>query len=538
MAGRDPAGSATVLAFAALAMLAGAAVALQVANLGGGFLSDDLAHVAMIHGEDARSALPAWVLARFVEPLGNGTFAYRPLAFASYALDWWIWRENAAGWRATSVALFVANAVAAGALVWCWLAGHAPHARFAALLGACMLAAYPFVGEISWWLVGRFDLLACLFGLLYLIALPLDRASSPGRHALRLAFLACALWSRESAVPLPLIATLLAFCVAFADAEPAARRAAALRTTIRETAPSWLLLAAYLGWRYALFGSVLKVYQGSTAPRSLPEWWARTSGVADIVAANVGAHALAWTVAAVALVAALVVVNVHGPGGNARVRALAPPLLAGLVLYAAAPALSFPVSSAGGEGARHFYPAWLYASLLAALLVARRRAAWPFGIALVAVLLAGQAQSLRQWHAAGTTMDAVAAGVARFAPTVGDRQYALLLLPDHVGAALYARTAQGAIVAPPLQPRDFLPRVAVMLSGDFAHWSDLVVNGGVARLKSSPAFDPADFLGVWCWNPQRRAFVPLTGGEYVRDPERWRAAAQANFARAGCLAPF
>lgn len=536
MNGRDRAGAATV---AALALAAATALALHVAYLPGGFLSDDLAHAYLISGEDARGRLGAWVLARFVEPLGNQSFAYRPLAFASYALDWSLWRTYAPGWRATSVALYAAAAMAAYAVVRRWLAGHVPHPRVAALTGACLLLAYPFAGEVSYWLVGRFDLLAALFALLFLAALPLDRPSTATEHALRVLFLACALASRESAVPLPAVATMLVFSVAWVAAPPAARMAHALRATVRETAPAWLLLAVYLALRYVLFGTILKVYQGSTPPRSPAEWWWRSSGLADIVAANVGAHALAWTVAVAALAAALVAANVRVPaGGGARVRALGLPLAAAAVLYAAAPALSFPVSSTGGEGGRHFFPAWVFVSLAAALLVARRRVAWPLGVALVAFLLAAHGRSLAQWHRAGATMDDVAAAVAPFAATVGDRQYALLLLPDHVGAALFARTAQGAIVAPPLQPRDFLPHVAVMLSSDFAHWSNLVVNGGVARLKSAPAFDPADFLGVWCWNAQRRSFVPLTGGELVRDPERWRAAAQANFAAAGCLAPF
>ena len=526
-------------AFVALALLALAAVAIWIANLGGTFLSDDFAHLAVIHGAHERSALGAWVVARFFEPLGNGTFAYRPLAFATYALDWTFYGTDAVGWRLTSVLLFAANALAAGLLVHRWLAAHAPQPRFAAAFGGLLLAAYPFAGEISYWLVGRFDLLACLFSLLFLLSLPLHRPSTTREHALRLAFLACALWSKESVLPLPAIATLIVFSAAATGIHAGAAMSKAARTTVRELAPSWLLLGAYLVWRYALFGSFLKVYRESTPPRALEDVWIRLSGLRDIVLANAGAHAHALTLAAAALIAVIVVANLRGPrdAGDRR-RALVPPLVAGVALYIVAPALSFPVSSASGEGARHFYMAWLYVSLLGAMLVGWSRGARPLGVALLALLLVAQANSLRQWHSAGSVMADVVAGVGRVATTVPEDRYALLLLPDHIGVALFARTAQASIVGPPMQSRDYLPRMAPMLGIDFGHWSTLIADGEVARLKSAAAFDPVNFVGLFCWNPARRSFVPLTDGSLAREPARWEAAARANFAPAGCVEPF
>ena len=66
----------------------------------GAFLGDDFSHLDLISRVDGQSQLWTWVLARFHEPLGNGTFAFRPIAFATFALDWLAYGGNATGWRA------------------------------------------------------------------------------------------------------------------------------------------------------------------------------------------------------------------------------------------------------------------------------------------------------------------------------------------------------------------------------------------------------------------------------------------------------
>ena len=188
------------LAFAAIAMIG---LAMQFRGITGAFLGDDFSHLDLISRIDGQSRLWSWTLARFHEPLGNGTFAYRPLAFASFALDWAAYHDDAAGWRITSLILFSVNAILAGAIVARWLKGQSSHAMLGGVVAGSAMFTYPFAGEISYWLAGRFDLLACLFTLLFLRALPLGRRSSPGQHLWRIAFLVCALLSKESAIPLP-----------------------------------------------------------------------------------------------------------------------------------------------------------------------------------------------------------------------------------------------------------------------------------------------------------------------------------------------
>jgi hypothetical protein len=525
------------LGFAGLALIG---LALQLKGIDGAFLSDDFSHLDVIYRFANQGELWSWTVSRFYEPLGNGSFAYRPITFASYVLDWLAHGDSASGWRLTSICIYSINAIVAGAVVSRWLKGRSPHPALGGVVGGVILFAYPFAGEVSFWLAGRFDLLACLFSLLFLLALPLYRRSSPRQHLLRIAFLLAALLSKESALPLPFVATLLVFACTVAGAESGGRRfLRALTTAIAEMWPAWITWCAYLLWRFMLFGTAFNVYPTMPASRNVAEVWQRFSGVWIIARDNVGPHYGAWALlAGFALVAILFSCIRFRRNIAGQSVALMGALLVCAALYAIAPAFTLPVASPDGEGARHLYLAWAYASLLLGMLVAWQRSQWKLGFAFVVVMIAGQAQSLSQWQAAGRQMKDVVAGVDSFAATIRDDQYALLLLPDHIGVALFARTAQDSIVIPPTQRRNYLSRMAVMISTDFAEWSRYISQGKVAELKAIPAFDPAKFAGLYCWNATKSTFVPLTPGVVARDPSVWMATARSNFAQAGCISPF
>jgi len=524
-------------AFAAIAIIG---MALQLRGISGDFLADDFGHIDVISHASDQSRLWSWTLSRFYEPLGNGTFAYRPIAFATYVLDWVAYREHATGWRITSLVLFLVNAIAAGTLVATWLKERSPHAVAAGIVGGCALFAYPFAGEVSYWLAGRFDLLAGLFTLLFLLALPLYRRSTPAQHLLRIVFLVCALLSKESAIPLPLMASLLIFACAVTGGERGqSRLRRGIGSAAAEMWPAWLVLGVYLLWRTWLFGTPLKVYPTVSLTGDIGELWHRLAGLGVIARANVGAYYDVCAILAVLMVLAIVFTCLGVRRGIPKQSsALMLALLVCTALYVVSPALSFPVSSPDGEGARHFYLAWTYASLLLGMLVAWHPSQLKIGFALALLMLFGQAQSLAQWQAAGKQMKEVVAGVDRIAATIREDQYALLLLPDHIGVALFARAAQDVIVSPPMQRRDYLPRIAVMVSADFAPWSQYITEGKVAEIKGVSAFDPANFVGLYCWNETRSAFVPLTDGSAARDSALWLAAAKENFRQAGCISPF
>ena len=523
---------AATAAFAAIVLTA---LTLALRGLNGAFLGDDFSHVNAVYRAAARGELWPWTLSLFVQPLENASFAYRPLGFVSYALDWSLHGAHAGGWRVTSIVLLGVNALLAGLLVAKWVGR--PRARMAGIAAAACAYCFPFAGEIAYWINGRFDLLAALFSLLYLLTFTPGVPATAGRHALRLLALVAALTSKESAFPLPVVAAALVFATAWSGEYGPRRTRDAARATLREMAPTVVLVAVYALVREALFGSVFKVYVRSALPGGLPQLAERLLALPNIVQANVGHLYVVWVIAALALLAWLA----HGfvtAAAAPRARALALVLAVTVAMYVVTPTLSIDLSAPGGEGGRHLYLPWIYAALGVGVLCARRSPAFAPALAFVALMGVAQAHSLALWRAAGQEMQRVIAAVSDFAPTLPHDAFALLLLPDREGSVWFARNAQGAIVMRPNQREDYLDRIAVMAGDDFADWSMHLTDGSIARFKGTPSFDAARFLGLYCWVPELGRIAPLTPPTVWADPAAWRTMARDYAPRVGCRTSF
>ena len=518
----------------ALALLILVVFALHLRGIGGDFLSDDFSHLSVVARNDEQGRLGAWVVERFLHGLDNGNFAFRPIAFASYALDWRLFGADAAGWHATNLALYVANALVGAWLVGRWLRGRGERTLGACLIAAAALVAFPFAGEISFWPVGRFDLLAALFSLLYLHALPPAARASAATHGWRVLWLLCALLSKESAMPLPLVASLVCYC-----AEPGAgmRSASArLRVALRETAPTWVAFAAYLGYRAFLFGSPWKVYPDSTPPHGIAEWFDRIWAVRHVVQSTLGGAAMPWVIVAAGLSTVAIVFALR----NWQQRVDTPSLLGIALLmcaamYAVAPSFGFGLAAPNGEGARLLYLAWVYASLAFGVVAASSLAAQWTLVGLLAVATYAEAESLGKWQAAAHEMKRVTSRVAALGDRVPRGAYALLLLPDHIGNVVFARNAQGGIVSRPSQPADYLNRMAVMVENGFTDWSALLLTMASPGVHEPASIDAIEYASLYCWRPESSSFVRLPGGVAARDPVRWQSEALAQARAVRCL---
>jgi len=150
-------------------------------------------------------------------PMQRASYYYRPLAMASFVLDWHLWRLNPFGYRLTNLLLLIACGLALGALAarfagpGGWLAAvifaAAPHRLDAYYL--ITPASYLFLiqTKATVWVIARPDLLAALFCLL-----AFHCATARGK-AVWLAgpLYLLALLSKESAMPFAALATVYAF---------------------------------------------------------------------------------------------------------------------------------------------------------------------------------------------------------------------------------------------------------------------------------------------------------------------------------------
>jgi hypothetical protein len=517
----------------------GAAVIVAVAvlnlrGLPGSWLSDDFSHFNIIAQADREGRLSEWLLGNFVRPLDNGNFAYRPILFLSYALDWRLWGANATGGHLVNLVLHLVNSLLVGCLASRWASRRT---ATAGIVSAAVFAAYPFAGEVTFWVAGRSDLLAALFGLLFLLSLTGFGGKRTAYVAtLRVVLLLLALLSKESAVPLPLVATLLLVV------RTPEERGGSIRThpliarsiaAVRELFPIWAAFAAYLAWRLWLFGTPLSVYPTSRLPSGLWDYLDRLALLRALGQQHPGLPwPSLWPILFMLLLAGLVVIWASARPSKGSGAVIVAFVIAAAI-YILSPALSLPYAAAtDGEGARNYYIAWIFVSTAIGLLALESRLTLAVSLVLTGWMLVGQEGSTRQWQEAARLMRAVTNAVPALAREIGPDRYAALLLPDHVGVALFARNAQGGIVMRPTQQVDYLDRLAGMLDTDIDHWRGLIAGGGLDGVHGRH-LDVGAFAGVFCLGKDMRV-VQIDQGGTLPDQD-WAGSLLKQAAAAGCV---
>ncbi|MBL8522298.1 MAG: hypothetical protein JNN20_01280, partial [Betaproteobacteria bacterium] len=245
-------------------------------TLGDYFLSDDFSYVYQLAEQHGNGQLLSDVASQFTRGLTSGSdFYYRPLTYASFALDYLVHGASPFGFRLTNLLLHAANAgmVAALFIVIASRLGLGP-ANFGALLAGLLFGLAPSSLEVAAWVSGRFDALATFFLLLSLL---LFVRKDRWRH-LGAAALAMALMSKESAVLAVVYAGLIALVL-----QPLAASNATWRERIRQAArlmlPFVIIITAYFVWRWYIFGTPFKVYANSNSlPNLVSGAWLRTMG--------------------------------------------------------------------------------------------------------------------------------------------------------------------------------------------------------------------------------------------------------------------
>ncbi len=516
----------------------------HLSGIGGDFLSDDFSHAYLIGQKYNENGLLHWVIERFYTPLDSGNYAYRPVVFASYALDFFTYGVNAAGWHLTNLITHVVNGFRVMVLVG-RLAANAgvTEARFAAFTSASLFLAIPFAGETTFWPVGRFDLMACTFSLIFLMLLLWTRAP-PGIKR-TLALLTCmllALLSKESAMPMIAVGFMLVFVHVVADQHFAgvgyrSKLIAATRESFARYWPVIVLALVYFAWRYYLFGSPWKVYPDSHLPQSIAELSTRVTVLKHVLEYPYAAQAGFWG----SLLTLTVVTWLIGLTGAVKrasfmTTALTIVLFFCFVGYLLAPATSFPIATTNGEGMRNLYFPWAMFSLFAGFAIVHHRIR--IGLLCVGLIIAfwGQWRLLSLWQMTADQMLRVTTAIPALANSIDDSQYALLLLPDHVKAVPFVRNAQGGVVMPPRQPISYQSKMAAMTTQAFEEWEHHMSSNTIGKLKGGTVvFDRADFSGVYCWIPSHGEFRRLNTMPYVDNARKWKIETLIEAKSISCL---
>jgi protein O-mannosyl-transferase len=189
---------------------------------------------------------------------------YRPLALASYAVNYAIHGLSPSGYTVVNIALHAAVSVLLFALVRA-IGG----SLFAAGVAAIAFAVHPVHAEAVTGISGRPELLAACF---YLLAMHFHRRVAAGRtsaayRAGTLACFACALLSKESAMTLLVVLPVMdaRWPAESADARPAGVRSRLLRDYL----PLLGVAIGYLLVRRAVLGGIM-IADGAIAPLDNP----------------------------------------------------------------------------------------------------------------------------------------------------------------------------------------------------------------------------------------------------------------------------
>lgn len=515
-----------------------AAVVWIVPLCGGYFLADDFVQLANFGHWDATGRLAAEVASRFAASIDGVNAFFRPLTFASFALNYLVSGADAPAWLAVNLALHLANAVLVADLVARLSASGTRAAMLGAFAGAILFFTFAPGWEAALWIACRYDSLATFFTLLA------GAAFVRGRTLVAFAAVVAALLSKESgAVALAWVGLLS--LARTGQVVPAAR----ISAHVRALAPWAALGIAYTLVRIALFGSAVHVYRGLEVHlASAAHWremfatgaqWAHhlfpgLGGIRALVAASAATLGLGYVLAAGRNRAALLP---HG-------LVLAALLVAGLLLL---PHLhGFEIEGIGG---RLFYQPAAFSAIAiglavheAALALSRRYAAGALTLALaaalVAVNLAWGWKAASEYHGVENEMRQLAAALGRLVRQGAPNDYFLVLAPDVVARAPFARNAQAGLVLPPVQASAISANVLVQTDREIASLDQTIDRGVLAVLRKHPLFDliegrvaagpwPRTLPSAWyCWSAQRHALVPLA---IDTDPGRVAASAAAQY---------
>lgn len=306
---------------------------------------------------------------------------YRPLALATLALDWQLWHARPAGYHATNVLLHVLATLAL-LLALLRLVEDEPVAVVLALL----FALHPANAEAVAWINGRSEMIALGFG-----ALAIWAACTRRWVALALALLLAMLGKETGVVFVPV-------AVALAAVE-------ARKLPVGAIAAATLAVVAYASLRAFALGHAALPSHASSAVATLGPVWARTTFAALVPwrrapielstwnAALLPSARAAWALAGAALAALMLVLA-------ARRRWL--PAIA-LAWWLAATALVAPIAALD-------YPwpglgRWLYVGLPGLILVAAlatralpSRARLALAATIAALFAVAAQRSIATWH--------------------------------------------------------------------------------------------------------------------------------------------
>lgn len=532
-------------------------LALHWHSLGGLFTSDSLGLIRHCDTLYRQGQLWQWMGNGFLSGLSVESNYYRPLSNASICLDYYFYGVEPLGWRLSQLGLHAIN----GFLVYrigAGLAGARPYAKAAAAVACALFWFSPATPEVSLWIAGRYNVTATLFTLLALWALLAQR------FFLTAIAMALALCCKESSMILPALLASISWCRSELSNNELQNQAkpntlARILNMTRELWPSALVGAAYLAWRWYLFGDPLSVYPNAEVALNDVglHWFDRVLGLFYTLLPDWREHPLFLLIFAIGLIAAFSASAYRAwREGNGVLFAL-PAFWSLIAIVALLPHLQY--LSDVGQGSRLLYNASAFLALALALAwsgnanteasqanletspttAVNRKPAFAFATAIALLLLIAQWPAQRAWSQVVHYQRSLIHELAQDLHSDDTSTWDLVLVPDHIGSALAARNAQGALVLPPFQQQALLTQRIPLVPQDLADWRMRLQEGVTwpsAQLQQSKQRWPQR---LYCAEPEHGKLITLamTPTDFqagLQSRQAWLSLWQAALSNTAC----
>ena len=533
-------------------------VSLYLPVLNQHLLSDDMA-VSYALSEWARHG-ELWprLWSKYATGLDSPSFYYRPLTFLSFGINFALAEVRPFGWHVVNLAghLMAGVAVFRIASLLQGSADASPRSSAVAWPSAAMILFLLWGTNVEAvaWVSGRYDVFATAFAL-WAVAWHLRSESTLDRHAqIALLLGVLALCSKESAAVLP----GLIGCVAWIR-RGLLPRAVRWRSIVADLLPWIALISSYFALRFTIFGSAYQVYPDAQPLQRIVggEWLAALTGALPWLAAALPSPS-ALQVAAV-LLAVIVLAGLASAARGLALRRVSIGLALAMAWTLALLLPHLSGLSVRGEGGRLFYTTGAWLALWVALPLSavdkgsHSRAPSRLLSAALIVFVVAQAvllhAAIADWIRAGSQMQQLVFALRDLDRSLDGDRYAFVFAPDAIGAAPFARNANGAMVLPPVQPKPLLKRMLVFRPSESAEIPALVNRRLIPVLKTHPLDDVEKNLGaaepaadpttlwptdVMCWRIDTAALVPVAMTEPWRDAAHWATAVRDGLRLAGC----
>jgi len=488
----------------------------------GQFLSDTFSHIYNCYDWSQNQQLGQKLAALFLRSINEegGADMYRPLGIASYCLDYMLWVVEPYYHKITQLLFHIFN----GLLFFVLVQKVTDYYKFTshfALIATALYLLSPLSPEVSSWVATRFDVLVQTFMLLALYS------AWCYRRVWTLLFLVFALLSKESAIVIiPMLVSLSWF-----------RQSREFSNRIIQTLKdSWLyiaLLLVYLLFRLFVFGQATDVYVKdlSLFDRFIGNALQFPTTLQKLAFGPF--HGSLLSILFMSLVAVLILLSLWH---CMRTKTLNIWFFifssVSLVLLALITQFSSTDKSGGGARVLYILIPWLCGLVSLPIL---SRTGVTYKIVLVCFFITSlifHNRIIKQWNDGAQLSALIMQNVPAVAVDISEDDWTLLLIPEHLGAALLGRNAQGGYVLPPFQNNRYLDSIVPFIWSDLELWRNRINEGFVVTFKENSMSPNPSPKQVFCIQ-KNGTFVgfPITYNELKSSPNWlsfWRNAIKSK----------